>query len=92
MFGMVLSFDGESAGDLSAGIEHVKDEVIPALSQAEGLHGWWLVNRDTGRHDLTSVKSTMASSAASGAAPVSRIRRPGSAPRTASQLLASSRP
>jgi len=30
MFGMIMSFDGESADDLSAGIEHVKDEVIPA--------------------------------------------------------------
>lgn len=28
MFGMVLSFEGESADDLSAGIEHVNDEVI----------------------------------------------------------------
>lgn len=45
---MVMSFDGESAADLSAGIEHVKDEVIPALSQAEGLHGWWLVDREAG--------------------------------------------
>ena len=49
MFGMILSFDGESAGDLAAGIEHVKDEVIPALSQAKGLHGWWLVDREAGR-------------------------------------------
>ena len=55
MFGMVLSFDGESAGDLSAGIEHVKDEVIPALCQAEGLHGWWLVDRDTGRRVTVMV-------------------------------------
>jgi hypothetical protein len=49
MFGMILSFDGESADDLSAGIEHVKDEVIPALSQVKGLHGWWLVDREAGR-------------------------------------------
>jgi hypothetical protein len=41
MFGMILSFDNESAADLSAGIEHVHDEVIPALAGAEGLHGWW---------------------------------------------------
>jgi len=58
MFGMVLSFDGESAGDLSAGIEHVKDEVIPALCQAEGLHGWWLVDRDTGRRVTVMVWDT----------------------------------
>jgi heme-degrading monooxygenase HmoA len=49
MFGMILSFDNESAADMSAGIEHVHDEVIPALVQAEGLHGWWLVDRESGR-------------------------------------------
>jgi heme-degrading monooxygenase HmoA len=49
MFGMILSFDNESAADLSAGIEHVHDEVIPALAGAEGLHGWWLVDRESGR-------------------------------------------
>ena len=49
MFGMIISFDGESADDLSAGIGHVQDEVIPALSQAKGLHGWWLVDREAGR-------------------------------------------
>jgi len=31
MFAVVMSFDGESGEDLAAGIEHVKDEVIPAL-------------------------------------------------------------
>ena len=30
MLGMIMSFDGESAGDLAAGIEHVQDEVICA--------------------------------------------------------------
>jgi len=58
MFGMILSFDGESAADLSAGIEHVKDEVIPALSQAEGLHGWWLVDREAGRRVSVMVWDT----------------------------------
>ena len=42
MFAMVLSFDGESATDLTAGIEHVKDEVIPALAESGGVPGWWL--------------------------------------------------
>jgi heme-degrading monooxygenase HmoA len=49
MFGMILSFDNESSAQLSAGIEHVRDEVIPALAEAEGLHGWWLVDRESGR-------------------------------------------
>jgi heme-degrading monooxygenase HmoA len=49
VFAVVLSFDGESSETLAAGVEHVKDEVIPALANAEGLHGWWLVDRDAGR-------------------------------------------
>jgi heme-degrading monooxygenase HmoA len=58
MFGMILSFDGESDGDLSAGIEHVRDEVVPALSQAEGLHGWWLVDREARRRVSVMVWDT----------------------------------
>jgi heme-degrading monooxygenase HmoA len=52
---MVLSFDDESEDDLSAGIDHVNDEVIPALSEAEGLHGWWLVDRNAGRRVTVMV-------------------------------------
>ncbi len=49
MFAMLLSFDAESPDDISDGIEHVKDEVIPALEKAGGVTGWWLVDRDQGR-------------------------------------------
>lgn len=49
MFAVVMFFDGESEEDLAAGIEHVEEEVIPALADAEGLHGWWLVDREAGR-------------------------------------------
>jgi hypothetical protein len=49
MFAVVLSFEGETPTDLSAGIDHVHDEVIPALSKAGGVDGWWLVDRESGK-------------------------------------------
>jgi hypothetical protein len=58
MFAVVMSFDGESGEDLAAGIEHVKDEVIPALEHAGGLHGWWLVDRDASRRLTVLVCDT----------------------------------
>jgi hypothetical protein len=58
MFAVVMSFDGESGADLAAGIGHVKDEVLPALEHAGGLHGWWLVDRDAGRRLTVLVCDT----------------------------------
>ena len=49
MFATLMTFDGESRDELQAGIEHVRDEVIPAFEQTEGVKGWWLVDRETGR-------------------------------------------
>lgn len=49
MFATVMTFDDESADDLQAGIEHVRDEVIPAFQQTDGVQGWWLADREARR-------------------------------------------
>jgi hypothetical protein len=48
VFATVMTFDNESTADLEAGVEHVRDEVVPAFQQTEGVQGWWLVDRETG--------------------------------------------
>jgi hypothetical protein len=49
MFATVISFEDEDADAQAAGISHVADEVLPALTQVEGIHGYWLVDRNIGR-------------------------------------------
>ena len=48
MFATVITFE-ESPEQLDAGIEHVEADVLPALRNAVGLTGVWLVNRETGK-------------------------------------------
>jgi hypothetical protein len=67
MFAMVMSFDGESEQDRTAGISHVLAEVVPAMTEANGVTGWWLVDRDAGRRitvvvceDDVSLQTAMA--------------------------------
>ena len=49
MFAMVMTFDGESAQETAAGVEHVQQEVLPAFEQSGGVNGWWLVDRAAGQ-------------------------------------------
>ena len=54
-FAVVMHFEGESDEDVAAGIEHVRDEVVPALDGMPELHGWWLVDREAGRRITVMV-------------------------------------
>jgi heme-degrading monooxygenase HmoA len=57
MFAMLMEFD-EPASDTEAGIEHVNDEVVPALKGASGLVGLWLVDREAGGRITVMVWDT----------------------------------
>jgi hypothetical protein len=47
MFAQVMLFEGESAPDTEAGMEHVQDEVIAPLRDSALVTGLWLVDRDS---------------------------------------------
>ena len=55
MFAMVMSFDDESQQDVNDGIEHVREEVIPAFEKSGGVKAWWLVDREAGRRVTVMV-------------------------------------
>ena len=57
MFAMVMTFE-DGPDHLDAGIEHVQDEVLPALEGAPGLVGTWLVDRDNARRMTLMVWDT----------------------------------
>jgi hypothetical protein len=48
-FALVIAFEGEDAEAQRAGIEHVQDEVVPAVHGSDGVSGLWLVDPDSGR-------------------------------------------
>jgi hypothetical protein len=48
MYCQVISFE-DAPNDLTDGISHVLEEVVPAAEATPGAHGIWLVDRESGR-------------------------------------------
>ncbi len=48
MYCQVISFE-DAPKDLTDGISHVLEEVVPAAQATRGVRGIWLVDRESGR-------------------------------------------
>jgi hypothetical protein len=63
MFAQVVTFDEEPT-QVQAGIDHVLDDIIPALQNAPGLTGAWLVDRARGKRVSVMIWDSEAAAAA----------------------------
>jgi heme-degrading monooxygenase HmoA len=81
VFAQVISFE-ESPDRIQAGIEHVEEEVLPALRAAEGLRGaYWLVDRERGERLSVMIWESDEAAAAGMAAIDARRAELGERPR-----------
>jgi SnoaL-like domain len=74
MFAQVVTFE-ESADQVQAGIDHVLDDVIPALETSTGLSGLWLVDREHGKRISIMVWESEAHASAAMAKVQERVAR-----------------
>jgi hypothetical protein len=74
MYAQVVTFE-ESADQVQAGIDHVLDDVIPALEGAPGLSGLWLVDREQGKRLSVMVWESEAHASAAMAKVQERVAR-----------------
>ena len=52
----VATFNNETESELSEGIRHITEEVVPAMTGAEGLvAAFWVVDRESGQRMSVSV-------------------------------------
>ena len=48
MYAQVITFD-EPPAALDRGIEHVLEDVVPAIEESDGVTAFWLVDRERGK-------------------------------------------
>jgi len=74
MYAQVVTFEG-CADQVQAGIDHVLDDVIPALATSPGLSGLWLVDREHGKRLSIMVWESEAHASAAMAKVQERVAR-----------------
>jgi hypothetical protein len=48
MYAQVITFD-EDPDAVQRGIDHVMEDVVPAMQESDGVTGFWLVDRENGK-------------------------------------------
>jgi hypothetical protein len=84
MYAQIITFD-ESPEAVDHGIEHVLEDVVPAIEESDGVTGLWLVDREQGKRISIMVCDSEEAAQAAWARVADRVsQRPGERPKPVS--------